>query len=50
MRGKLARRLENERIDSLDAVALQLQLEDEELNEWRQRWEELSQHEAKRAK
>jgi hypothetical protein len=50
MRGKLARRLENEKIDSLDAVALQLQLEDEELNEWRQRWEELSQHEAKRAK
>ena len=50
MRGKLARRLENEKIDSLDAVALQLQLEDEDLNEWRQRWEELSQHEAKRAK
>ena len=50
MRGKLARRLENEKIESLDAVALQLQLEDEELNEWRQRWEELSQREAKRAK
>jgi hypothetical protein len=50
MRGKLARRLENEKIDSLDAVALQLQLEDEDLNEWRQRWEELSQREAKRAK
>ena len=50
MRGKLARRLENVKIDSLDAVALQLQLEDEDLNEWRQRWEELSQREAKRAK
>lgn len=50
MRGKLARRLEHEKIDSLDAVALQLQLEDEELNEWRQRWEELSQREARRAK
>lgn len=50
MRGKLARRLEHEKIDSLDAVALQLQLEDEELDEWRQRWEELSQREAKRAK
>lgn len=50
MRGKLARRLEHEKIDSLDAVALQLQLEDEELNEWRQRWQELSQQEAKRAK
>ncbi|MBI5109264.1 MAG: hypothetical protein HZA62_11005 [Rhodocyclales bacterium] len=50
MRGKLARRFENEKIDSLDAVALQLQLEDEELNEWRQRWEELSQREARRTK
>lgn len=50
MRGKLARRLENEKIDSLDAIALQLQLEDEDLNEWRQHWEELSQREAKRGK
>jgi hypothetical protein len=50
MRGKLARRIENEKIESLDAVALQLQLEDEELNEWRERWEELSQREAKRGK
>ncbi len=50
MRGKLARRIEHEKIDSLDAIALQLQLEDEELNEWRQRWEELSQREAKRGK
>jgi hypothetical protein len=50
MRGKLARRIENEKIDSLDAVALQLQLEDDELNEWRERWEELSQREAKRGK
>jgi hypothetical protein len=50
MRGKLARRLENEKIDSLDAIALQLQLEDEDLTEWRQRWEEISQRDAKRAK
>jgi hypothetical protein len=50
MRGKLARRIENEKIESLDAVALQLQLEDEELNEWRERWEELSQREAKRGR
>lgn len=50
MRGKLARKFENEKIDSIDAVALQLQLEDEELAEWRQRWEEISQREAKRAK
>jgi hypothetical protein len=50
MRGKLARRLENEKIDSLEAIALQLQLEDEDLTEWRERWEEISQREAKRAK
>ena len=50
MRGKLARRFENEKIASLEAVALQLQLEDEELNEWRQRWEEISKREAKRGK
>lgn len=50
MHGKLARRLEREKINSLDAIALQLELEDEELNEWRQRWEEISQREAKRSK
>lgn len=49
MRGKLARRLEHDKIDSLEAVALQLQLEDEDLKEWRQRWDEISQREAKRA-
>ena len=50
MRGKLARRFENDKIDALEAVALQLQIEDEDLNEWRQRWEELSKREAGRAK
>jgi hypothetical protein len=42
MRGKLARRLESDRIPSLEAVALQLQMEDEDLLEWRERWEEIS--------
>lgn len=50
MRGKLARRLENEKIPSLDAVALQLQMEDEDLDEWRERWAELSQPAKKDAK
>ncbi len=50
MRGKLARRLENEKIDSLEAVALQLQIEDEDLAEWRQRWDELSKRESARDK
>ena len=52
MRGKLTRRLEHERLHSLDAVALQLQIEDEELQEWRQRWAEIAnraQGESKKA-
>jgi hypothetical protein len=49
MHGKLARKFEREKIASLEAVALQLQIEDEELQEWRQRWAELEQREAVRA-
>mgnify|MGYP000644416702 CR=1 FL=1 len=45
MRGKLIRKLEHDKIESLEAVALQLQLEDEDLNEWRQRWAEISERE-----
>ena len=47
MRGKLIRKLEHDKIESLEAVALQLQLEDEDLNEWRQRWAEIADREAK---
>jgi ABC-type oligopeptide transport system ATPase subunit len=47
MRGKLIRKLEHDKIESLEAVALQLQLEDEDLNEWRQRWAEIAEREAK---
>ena len=50
MRGKLARKVESEKIPSLEAVALQLQIEDEELQEWRQRWAEIEQREAARTK
>jgi hypothetical protein len=50
MRGKLARKLEGEKIRSLEAVALQLQLEDEELQEWRQRWAEIEHREGTRGK
>ncbi len=35
MRKKLTRRLDHEKIDPLEAVASQLQLEDEQLQEWR---------------
>ena len=47
MRGKLIKKLEHDKIESLEAVALQLQLEDEDLNEWRQRWAEIADREAK---
>ena len=50
MHGKLARKFEREKIPSLEAVALQLQIEDEELREWRQRWAELEQREVVRAR
>ena len=48
MRGKLSRRLEEEKLQSLEAAALQLQLEDAELQEWRQRWAEIAEHDKKR--
>lgn len=41
MRKKITRRLEHEAIDPLVAVALQLQLEDEQLKEWRDKMSEL---------
>jgi hypothetical protein len=50
MRGKLARRLENERLQSVEAVALQLQLEDEELQDWRKMWAEIVDRANKPAK
>lgn len=41
MRKKISRRLEHDDIDPLEAVALQLQLEDEQLKEWRENLGEL---------
>jgi len=38
MRRKLSHQLERAEIGSLEAVALQLQAEDDDLQEWRQRW------------
>jgi len=35
MRSKLTRRLEDKKFRELEAVAIQLEIEDEELNEWR---------------
>jgi hypothetical protein len=41
MRGKLMRRLGDQKIIPLEAVALQLELEDQQLQEWRARLTEL---------
>ena len=40
-RSKLLRRLENERMTALEVVALQLEIEDEDLNEWRENMADL---------
>lgn len=41
MRGKLARRLDDKKVSPLEAVAIQLEIEDEELAEWRERVAEI---------
>ena len=48
MRGKLNRRMEDRKVAPLDAVALQLELEDEKLQEWRQRWAEITERDNKK--
>lgn len=41
MRRKLSHQLERAEIGSLEAIALQLQAEDDDLQEWRQHWAEV---------
>jgi hypothetical protein len=41
MRGKLTRRLEDKKLSALEVAAIQLEIEDEELNEWRERMDEI---------
>lgn len=48
MRGKLNRRMKDRKVDPLEAVAIQLELEDEELQEWRERWAEITARENKK--
>ncbi|MCU0811019.1 MAG: hypothetical protein MUE59_08290 [Thiobacillaceae bacterium] len=38
-RGKLTRRLEDQKLTPEEAVAIQLEIEDEDLSEWRERWD-----------
>lgn len=41
MRAKLMRRLEDKKLNTLEVVAIQLEIEDEELNEWREKMNEI---------
>ena len=41
MRSKLTRRLDGNKFSSLEAVAIQLEIEDEALNEWRKNMAEI---------
>jgi len=40
-RSKLQRRLENEEMTALEVVAIQLEIEDEDLSEWRKKMAEM---------
>lgn len=40
-RSKLMRRLENEEMTALEVVAIQLEIEDEDLGEWREKMVEI---------
>ena len=41
MRAKLLRRLEDKKLSALEVAAIQLEIEDEDLNEWREKWSEI---------
>ena len=43
MRNKLTRRTEDEKITEIDALAIQLELEDEQLEEWREQRRKLNE-------
>lgn len=48
MRGKYMRRLEDKEASPLEAVALQLEKEDRDLEEWRARWAEITAREERK--
>ena len=45
MRGKLTRKWENEKLDTLHALAIQLEIEDAELADWREKMNEITEKE-----
>ena len=48
MRGKLPKRLNNDKLSREDAIALQLELEEEQLNEWREKMAKIRSASAKK--
>jgi hypothetical protein len=42
-RTKLMRRLEDNKMSADEVIAIQLEIEDEDLDEWRKKWAELKQ-------
>jgi hypothetical protein len=50
MGGKLGRRLDDKKLVPLEALAIQLEIEDENLKEWRERFAEINDRHNKQAK
>jgi len=48
MSGKLGRRLDDDKIIPLEALAIQLEIEDEKLKEWRERFAEIKARDYKK--
>jgi len=48
MSGKLPKRLNNDKLSREDAIALQLELEEEQLNEWREKMAKIRSASAKK--
>ncbi|PPD01218.1 MAG: hypothetical protein CTY35_01315 [Methylotenera sp.] len=45
MRGKLTRRIEDKKLNTIEALAIQLEVEDAELAEWREKMSEIKEKE-----
>jgi hypothetical protein len=49
MGGKLGRRLGDNKLSALEALAIQLEVEEEDLNEWRERFSEIREKQIKKS-
>jgi len=50
LRGKPARRFEDRKLSTIEALAIQLEIDDEQLAEWRKNMNEMKEKEAKKLK